>query len=77
MDTPALTLLEAGTKTWRNFLNMVGRLESTATNRITVGQLSFYDGIIEVWAKENLGAITDGRDRAAAVATADGGGVQR
>jgi len=56
---PTHQSLGAGTKTWRNFLNMVGRSESTATGRIPAGQLGFYDRMLEVWAEENLGAVND------------------
>jgi putative AlgH/UPF0301 family transcriptional regulator len=47
-------LLETGANTWRNFLAMIDVSESTATERIPVGQLDFYDRMLEIWAEENL-----------------------
>eukprot|EP00592_Proboscia_alata_P018725 CAMPEP_0194414884 /NCGR_PEP_ID=MMETSP0176-20130528/13668_1 /TAXON_ID=216777 /ORGANISM="Proboscia alata, Strain PI-D3" /LENGTH=517 /DNA_ID=CAMNT_0039219245 /DNA_START=227 /DNA_END=1780 /DNA_ORIENTATION=+ len=46
--------MDAGTKMWGNFLNLVGRTESIATRRLPVGQLEFYDQMLHVWAEENL-----------------------
>lgn len=46
--------LEAGTTMWRNFLNLVHRSESQATERLPAGQLQFYDAMLRIWAEENL-----------------------
>ncbi|KAL7529622.1 hypothetical protein ACHAXR_003057, partial [Thalassiosira sp. AJA248-18] len=50
----ALSLLEAGTDMWRNLLDKINVSESKATERLSAGQLNFYDQMLEVWAEEYL-----------------------
>ena len=47
-------LLETGTTMWRNMLHRVNISESEATNRLPLGQLEFYDQMLQVWADDNL-----------------------
>ena len=46
--------LEAGTSMWRNFLDLVQRPESQATERLPAGQLLFYDAMLSIWAEDTL-----------------------
>ena len=47
-------LLEAGGKMWKGFCSSIDLSEEGATKRLPVGQLDFYDQMLEVWAEDNL-----------------------
>ncbi len=47
-------LLDGGSTMWRNFLSMIDVPEGKATERLPVGQLDFYDRMLEVWSEDNL-----------------------
>lgn len=59
-------VLESGTEMWRSLLGMIDVSEARATRRLPPGQLRFYDGMLEVWAEENLSMCRK---------SGDGGGV--
>ena len=53
-DLVARGLVETGTTMWRNFLSKIHVPESKALERIPIGQLEFYDRMLEIWAEDNL-----------------------
>ena len=42
---------------WKHFLSMIGVSESKAVERLSRGQLDFYDRMLEVWAADNLSIV--------------------
>ena len=55
-------LLESGTQMWKNFFSLIDISETKATERLPVGQLEFYDQMLNVWAQDNLQFNTNGNN---------------